>query len=77
MTIFVVVSGGVAEVVEDSIPSYAQLKAMRKNQRVNVEIIDWDNLKANRHATIKRLSKEARRYVRSEERRQQWANRSK
>ncbi|HEV3219572.1 MAG TPA: hypothetical protein VGZ48_07355 [Candidatus Acidoferrales bacterium] len=70
MTIFIVVSGGVAEVVEESVPSVAAIRKLPKSARLGVEIIDWDNLKADRTHTMNLLSREARRYVRAEERRQ-------
>jgi hypothetical protein len=70
MTIFVVVSGGVAEVVETSIPTAAQIAKLKRGEAISVEIIDWDNLKADRAATMKLMSQQARRYVRAELRRQ-------
>lgn len=65
--IFVVVAGGVAEVAEESIPSVAALKCMKR--KLVVEIIDYDNLKENRRMTMRQLSSAARRFVRLNERR--------
>lgn len=68
MTIFVTVSGGVAEVVPSSIPSVKALKSMKDGERLEVEIIDFDNLKADRARTLKQLSSGGRRFVRELER---------
>jgi hypothetical protein len=67
--IFVVVAGGVAEVAEESIPSVAALKNLERKETLEVEIIDYDNLKENRKETMRQLSLPARHFVRLNERR--------
>jgi hypothetical protein len=67
--IFVVVAGGVAEVDEESIPSVDALKHLKRKETLEVEIIDYDNLKESRKVTMRQLSPSARKFVLLNERR--------
>jgi hypothetical protein len=57
--IFVTVLGGVAEVVDETIPTVRKLRTI---QRIEVEIIDFDNLNSG-DRDLEYLSPEAKAFV--------------